>query len=63
MSREVMNQEQFQNMSIDELWDLHTLVDAVLAARIAAKKRELETRLEQLHHKDDPGDSSDPPLN
>ena len=50
-------------MSIDELWDLHTLVDAVLAARIAAKKRELETRLEQLHHKDDPGDSSDPPLN
>ena len=51
ISREVMNQEQFQNLPI-ELWDLHTLVDAVLAARIAAKKDELETRLEQLRHKD-----------
>ena len=56
-----MNQEQFQNLPI-ELWDLHTLVDAVLAARIAAKKDELETRLEQLRHKGGPGDLSDPPL-
>lgn len=35
-------------MSIDELWELHQDVDSVLAARIAAKKELLESRLEQL---------------
>jgi hypothetical protein len=29
-------------MSIDELWELHRMIDAVLAARVAAKKAELE---------------------
>ena len=47
-----MDREQFQKMSIDELWDLHMLVDAVLAARLVAKKAELERRLEQLRQKD-----------
>lgn len=35
-------------MSIDELWALHTDVDEILAARIVAKKAELEKRLAQL---------------
>lgn len=47
-----MDPEQFHQMSIDELWDLHTLVDAILAARLAAKKAELERRLEQLRQQD-----------
>jgi hypothetical protein len=51
--RESLDREQFQKMSIDELWDLHILVDAVLAARLVAKKAELERRLEQLRQKDD----------
>jgi hypothetical protein len=50
--RESLDREQFQKMSIDELWDLHILVDAVLAARLVAKKAELERRLEQLRQKD-----------
>lgn len=54
-----MDPRQFENMSIDELWDLHTMVDAVLAARLAVKKAELERRLEQLRPKDDRGDASD----
>lgn len=52
MIRGIMESEQFQKMSIDELWDLHTFVDAVLAARLAAKKAELERRLEQLRQQD-----------
>jgi hypothetical protein len=52
--RESLDREQFQKMSIDELWDLHILVDAVLAARLVAKKAELERRLEQLSQKDVP---------
>lgn len=52
MIRGIMEPEQFQKMSIDELWDLHTLVDGVLAARLAAKKAELEKRLEQLRQQD-----------
>jgi hypothetical protein len=44
-------------MSIDELWELHRMIDAVLAARLAAKKAELERKLKQLRHKDDPDDS------
>lgn len=35
-------------MSIDELWALHTDVDEILAARLVAKKAELEKRLAQL---------------
>jgi DNA-binding protein H-NS len=35
-------------MSIDELWELHTCVDSILAQRLIAKKEELERRLEQL---------------
>ncbi|MDA9499461.1 hypothetical protein XI05_18735 [Bradyrhizobium sp. CCBAU 11357] len=46
-------------MSADELWALYTDVDQVLAARIVAKKQELDRRLEQLHHSNGPGGSSE----
>jgi DNA-binding protein H-NS len=35
-------------LTIDELWLLPTEVDQILAARLAAEKRELEKRLDQL---------------
>ncbi|SPP97639.1 conserved protein of unknown function [Bradyrhizobium vignae] len=44
----MIDRKQLQDMSIDELWELHQDVDSVLAARIAAKKELLESRLEQL---------------
>ncbi|MCK1535357.1 MULTISPECIES: hypothetical protein [unclassified Bradyrhizobium] len=50
---------QFEQMSVDELWALYTVVDQILAARIVAKKQELDRRLEQLHHTDGPGGSSE----
>ena len=42
-----MEREQFENMSIDELWALYTDVDEILAARIVAKKQVLEAQLRQ----------------
>lgn len=48
-----MDEEQFKfrSMSIDELWALHTDVDEILAARLVAKKAELEKRLAQLQRR------------
>ena len=43
-----MDRDEFKAMSIDELWTLHKEVDEVLAARVIAKKIELERRLERL---------------
>ena len=42
-------------MSLDELWALYTDVDQILAARIVAKKQELDRRLQQLHQTNGPG--------
>lgn len=44
-------------MSVDELWALFTDVDQILAARIVAKKEELERRLNQLCRTDGRGSS------
>jgi DNA-binding protein H-NS len=52
-----MEREQFENMSIDELWALYTNVDEILAARIVAKKQVLERRLAQLRQTVEPADS------
>ena len=52
-----MEREQFENMSIDELWALYTDVDEILAARIVAKKQVLERRLAQLRQTVEPADS------
>ena len=49
-----MDREQFERMSTDELWELHTLVTAVLTARIVDKKNELERRLEVLERHKEP---------
>ncbi|MDA9496180.1 hypothetical protein XI05_01165 [Bradyrhizobium sp. CCBAU 11357] len=55
----MIDREQLQDMSIDELWALHQDVDSVLAAMIAAKKELLESRLEQLRdHGQQPGKGS-----
>jgi hypothetical protein len=44
-------------MSVDELWALFTDVDQILAARIIAKKEELERRLDRLRRTDGPSSS------
>jgi DNA-binding protein H-NS len=43
-----MDNRELKQMPIDELWALHEEVRAVLTARIAAEKRVLEERLDQL---------------
>ncbi|WP_165405184.1 hypothetical protein [Bradyrhizobium genosp. SA-3] len=55
----MMNLEQFKDRSIDELWDLHSVVEAILAARLIAKKDELEKRLGLLHTKSPIGRQSE----
>lgn len=49
-----MERKPFESMSLEELWQLHTVVNDVLAARLAAKKEELERRLGLLNRKDKP---------
>jgi hypothetical protein len=49
--------QQFEKMFVDELWTIHTDVGQILAARLIAKKEELERRLEQLRQRKGPGDS------
>ena len=49
-----MYREQFEKLSIDELWELHACVDSILAKRLIAKKEELERRLEQLRQETRP---------
>jgi DNA-binding protein H-NS len=43
-----MRNLEFEQMPIDELWALHEELSGVLAARMAAEKRVLEERLDQL---------------
>lgn len=58
-SSAMIDREQLQDMSIDELWELHQDVDSVLGGMIAAKKQLLESRLEQLRdHGQQPGKRS-----
>jgi hypothetical protein len=40
--------EQFEKMSLDELWALHWEVGQIFAARLAARREELERRLQRL---------------
>lgn len=47
-----MEQERFQNMSLEELWQLHSIVNDILAVRLNAKKEELERRLVMLRPED-----------
>jgi hypothetical protein len=50
--------EQFEKMSVDELWALHEKTGQILAARLNARKAELEARLEQLSQTTAPGSGS-----
>ncbi len=44
-----MERERLQSMSVEELWQLHTLVNEILSLRLLAKKEELERRLGLLN--------------
>jgi DNA-binding protein H-NS len=43
-----MTHDDFNSMTIDELWALHMEISSILASRIAAEKAKLEKRLRQL---------------
>ena len=43
-----MNRDDFNSMTVDELWALHMEISSVLASKIAAEKTKLEKRLRQL---------------
>jgi hypothetical protein len=49
----IMQRQQLEQMSIDELWSLHKQVESILGERLIAKTTQLERRLEQLGHKSD----------
>jgi len=44
-----MDRKPLESMSLEELWRLHAVLNDVLANRLAAKKEELERRLELLN--------------
>jgi hypothetical protein len=52
-------QQQFEKMSIDELWALRLQIDGFLATTMAAKREELERWLEQLRPTTGPDDLSE----
>jgi DNA-binding protein H-NS len=43
-----MTHDDFNSMTVDELWALHMEISSVLASKIAAEKTKLEKRLRQL---------------
>jgi hypothetical protein len=45
----------WESMSVDELFELHQLMQAVLREKLAAKKEALENRLRQLNQPTDIG--------
>ncbi|MCA1515883.1 MULTISPECIES: hypothetical protein [unclassified Bradyrhizobium] len=47
-----MERKPFESMALEELWQLHTVVNDILAERLLAKKEELERRLELLKRED-----------
>ena len=47
-----MERKPFESMSLEELWQLRTLVNDVLAVRLVDKKEELERRLGFLNRDD-----------
>ena len=47
--------ELFEKMSVDELWALHERTRQILAAKLSARKEDLEARLEHLRQSTDGG--------
>jgi DNA-binding protein H-NS len=44
----------FDAMSVDEMWQLHEEISRILSVRLTSEKRQLEKRLAQLRHEDNP---------
>jgi DNA-binding protein H-NS len=44
----VMKRDDFQSMSIDELWGLHEEIGSLLTQRMTAERRELDKLLDTL---------------
>jgi hypothetical protein len=47
-----MERKPFESMSVEELWQLHAVVNDILAVRLAVKKQELERLLGLLNRED-----------
>ena len=52
-----MKRDDFNSMSVDELWVLRSEISSVLASKIAAEKTRLEKRLRQLQSKSLPSET------
>lgn len=48
-----------KTMALDELWNLHRGIRAILAARLQEKKNEIEEQLRRLHSHSEVGEGSD----
>ena len=47
-----MKNMNLENMPLDRLWDLHERLGSLLATRMTAEKRELETKLSKLRNRE-----------
>ena len=47
-TKRTLNLDEINQMSVDQLWDIHKEIGSVLARRIAAEKALLEERLQRL---------------
>jgi len=47
-----MERQRLQSMSVEQLWQLHTMINDILAGRLIAKKQELQRRLKLLNPED-----------
>src|SRR5258708_14635461 len=46
----MMKKTNLDSLSIDQMWQLHEEISRLLSVRLTSEKRELEKRLDQLHH-------------
>jgi DNA-binding protein H-NS len=44
-----MDERSLREMAVDELWDLHQSIIAILASKLETQKNELDKRLARLH--------------
>jgi len=44
-----MDERSLTEMAVDELWDLHQSIVAILASKLETQKSELDNRLRRLH--------------
>jgi DNA-binding protein H-NS len=53
MTSQIMQKLNLQDMSVDEMWQLHEEISRILSVRLTSEKNELEKRLAQLRREDD----------